>query len=257
MKRPLVMLVSAIVGVVITSIVRAAPTEPSGDIGSSDATREPRSAWPAALESKNSVTSKFGSYALSAKRQDLKMYGDEVCILFCIFGTGFAVHSFPIEMQSSSAVAGLEYERRTPWGYSLGGEFLHTEPRYTASLIDPHTGAFTTRADGKLTISHLFVMIKKYFTVTEGFQIFGAAGGGYTQAGLSGAVEERASGASLQLATGLQYRMDRISLKAEYHYVHAPKISLRANDSAPRTGQTFGDLDLSGRGLFVGASVHF
>src|SRR6266496_131343 len=199
MKRLLVMLVSAIVSVVITSIVQAAPTESTGDIGSSDVTREPRAAWAAALESKNSVTPKFGSYALSAQRQDLKMYGDEVCILFCIFGTGFAVHSFPIEMQSSSAVAGLEYERRTPWGYSLGGEFLHTEPRYTASLIDPHTGAFTTRADGQM----------------------------------------------------------RISQKAEYHYVLAPKISLRTNDSAPRTGQIFGDLDLSGRGLFVGAGVHF
>src|SRR6266545_4249134 len=160
MKRLLVMLVSAIVSLVITSIVQAAPTESTGDIGSSDVTREPRAAWAAALESKNSVIPKFGSYALSAHRQDLKMYGDEGCILFCIFGTGFAVHSFPIEMQSSSAVAGLEYERKTPWGYSLGGEFLHTEPRYTASLIDPHTGAFTTRADGQMRINQLFVMIK-------------------------------------------------------------------------------------------------
>jgi len=257
MKRLPVMLVSAIVSVVIASIVQAAPTESTGDIGSSDVTREPRTAWAAALESKNSVTPKFGSYALSAHRQNLKVYGDEGCILFCIFGTGFAVHSFPIEMESSSAVAGLEYERKTPWGYSLGGEFLHTEPRYTASLIDPHTGAFTTRADGQMRINQLFVMIKKYIALSEGFRIFGAAGGGYTQASLSGAVDERASGASLQLATGLQYRMDRISLKAEYHYVLAPKVSLRANDSAPRTGQIFGDLDLSGRGLFVGASVHF
>jgi len=165
MKRLLVMLVSAIVSVVVASIVQAAPTESTGDTGSSDLTREPRTAWAAALEGKNSVTPKFGSYALSAQRQDLKMYGDEGCILFCIFGTGFAVHSFPIEMQSSSAVAGLEYERRTPWGYSLGAELLHN--------------------------------------------------------------------------------------------VHGPKIPLRSNDSAPRTGQIFGDLDLSGRGLFIGASVHF
>ena len=61
MKRLLVMLVSAIVGVVITSIVQAAPTESTGDIGSSDVTREPRTVWAAALESKNSVTPKFGS----------------------------------------------------------------------------------------------------------------------------------------------------------------------------------------------------
>ena len=259
MKTLLLMLATlgvGTVGVAVTAFVRAASTEPSEDIGSSGVSRD-RNAWPAAPERNNSITPKLGSYALSARRQNLKMYGDEVCILFCVFGTGFEVHSFPLEIQQSSTALGFEYERRTPRGYSLAAEALYTQPRYTASLIDPHTGAFTTRSDGQMRVGYVFVMIKKYLALAEGLQIFGSAGGGYTQAGLSGAINERASGPALQLATGFQYRLDRFSVKAEYHYVLAPKVSLRSNDAAPSTGRIFGDLDLSGRGLFLGASILF
>src|SRR5258708_12676350 len=80
MKRLLVMLVSAIVSVVVASIVQAAPTESTGDTGSSDLTREPRTAWAAALESKTRSPPKFGSSALSPQTQNLKISPDEARI---------------------------------------------------------------------------------------------------------------------------------------------------------------------------------
>jgi opacity protein-like surface antigen len=208
-----------------------------------------------AFDGNNSIIPKVGWYAMSRSSQNLQVYGDETCslLIFC----GFPSREFPFEIQQpSSEVVGLEYEYRTRWGFSLGGDVLHTSNKYTASLINPSTGAFVAPADGKLDVNYLFFMTKKYFAVTERFQPFVGAGLGLADARLSGGVDKRASGLSLQLAGGIHYRIgDRIGIRAEYRYVHAPDIALDPEEA--NTGGIFGDLNLSGKGTFVGVSAHF
>ncbi len=208
-----------------------------------------------AFDGNNSIIPKVGRYAMSKSSQNLKVYGDETCslLIFC----GFPSREFPLEIQQpSSEVVGLEYEYRTKWGLSLGGDVLHTSNRYTASLINPSTGAFVATADGKLDVNYLFFMIKKCFAVTERFQPFVGAGLGLADARLSGGVNREASGLSLQLAGGIHYRIgSRIGIRAEYRYVHAPDIALDPEEA--NTGRIFGDLNLSGKGTFVGVSAHF
>ena len=208
-----------------------------------------------ALGGNNSIIPKLGWYAMSKSSQNLKVYGDETCslLVFC----GFPSREFPLDIQQASReVVGLEYEYRTKWGFSLGGDVLHTSNRYTASLINPSTGAFVAMADGKLNVNYVFFMIRKYFAVTEHFQPFIGAGLGLADARLSGGVDKRASGLSLQLAGGIHYRIgSRIGIRAEYRYVHAPDIALEPEEA--NTGRIFGDLNLSGKGTFVGVSAHF
>jgi opacity protein-like surface antigen len=208
-----------------------------------------------ALDGNNSIVPKFGWYAMSKSSQNLKVYGDETCVLlvFC----GFPSREFPLEIQQRSReVMGLEYEHRTKWGFSLGGDVLHTSNGYTASLINPSTGAFVATANGELDVNYLFFMTKKYFAVTERFQPFAGAGLGLADARLSGGVDKRASGLSLQLAGGIHYRIgSRIGIRAEYRYIHAPDAELDHEDA--NTGRIFGNLNLSGKGAFVGVSAHF
>jgi opacity protein-like surface antigen len=183
------------------------------------------------------------------------VYGDETCVLliFC----GFPAREFPIEIdQRSREAVGLEYEYRTRWGFSLGGDVLHTSNRYTASLIDPSSGAFVASADGQLDVYYVFAMVKKYFALTERFQPFVGAGLGLVDARLSGGLNKQASGLALQLAGGLHYRIgSRVGIRAEYRHISAPDIAL--DESEVNTGQIGGNLNLSGQGAFVGISAHF
>jgi opacity protein-like surface antigen len=206
-----------------------------------------------ALEGNNSIIPKFGTYAMSKSSQNLRVYGDETCFIFC----GFPSRAFPLEIeQASREVVGIEYEYRTKWGFSLGGDVLHTSNKYTTSLINPSTGAFVATANGELNVNHRFVMIKKYFAMTERFRPFVGTGLGYTDARLSGGVNQRAHGLSLQFAGGFHYRIgSRIGIRAEYRHIVAPGIELDGGEV--KTGQIFGDLNLSGQGTFVGVSAHF
>jgi hypothetical protein len=137
---------------------------------------------------------------------------------------------------AASMAYGLEGEWRMESGFAFGIElFGHTQDYTTAGV-----------PSGDLAVTNVFFNAKKYFRPGAIVQPYLGAGIGAASSSFSGAVTGSAGGFALQGMTGIAFRWQHFGIHTEFKYERA-----EVEDAA---GQT---VDVSGTGLFAGASVQF
>lgn len=214
-----------------------------------DAVAEPESNPSPALlsvEHKNTVTLNFGSYNIYKRNQDWKITGSYSCTLFC----GYDSLPLPTEFDTTSRnVVGLEFERQFKHGFSYGLTYFQIKNSFAVPSLTPSHGTL----DAKFYIP----MIKKYFGDPGGFRSYIAVGLGQVRGDIGGYanVSSLTGGEAAQAVAGFRYLTGRIDFVAEYRYVRTTTMSLLNTNSG--TGTVRGQIDLSGRGNFVGLGVRF
>ena len=146
--------------------------------------------------------------------------------------------TFPLAFDaSSSSVFALEGEWFVRPDISLGLEVVSFSNDYTTTSTPPG-GSTDTRA--------VLINAKRYFLPASAWQPYVGAGLGSAVADFSGAITGSTSGVALQAIGGVQWRRDRVALRAEYKYLKA--------DTEDDSGQK---VKMTGRGLFLGIGVYF
>jgi hypothetical protein len=200
------------------------------------------------VQHKNTITLNFGSYDIAKSRQDLSLIGGSYgCVLFCLFGSGYDLSQLPNEFDTSSReVVGLGYERQFKHGLSFGADYFQIKNSFVIpSLIPSH---------GTVKAKFYFATFKKYFGDPGGFQPFIGIGNGQVRSFIGGYINNSEDGNAAQAVAGLRYQTDRFSFIAKYRRVRTRMMRIKG---ASGTGDITGNLDLSGRGNFVGLGVRF
>ncbi len=136
----------------------------------------------------------------------------------------------------SSGVWGAEAEYQYYNGFALGLEFVGFKNSWTQ----------TNGAQGSLTTTVFMVNGKKYFPIGEMFRPYVGIGVGSAATSFSGDITGNTSGFSSQLIGGAELRFGKVGL-----YLEGKALSAKTKDSNSET------VDVSGKGVFAGVSVHF
>lgn len=202
------------------------------------ASANPRNKPPKDTSPKNIITLESGFYWLNKDKQDLQA-----------LGSGNTSSPLPIEFDSSQDVVGIDYERRMSFGVRLGGRYMSVRHPYNVPSLSP--------SDGMLRAEYIFATVKKYFNESQDVQPFVGAGIGEVSGSLTGRITRRLSSNTAQVVlVGVRYQPGRIGAVAEYRYIRATDIKL-SSPGINQAGDVHGELDLSGHGFFLGASVRF
>lgn len=130
----------------------------------------------------------------------------------------------------------LEYQWRFKNQLSVGADLLAFDDDYL----------FSSRAPGTLEAYLLSANVKKFFTVTPWLHPYVGVGAGQLVVDLQGPVQGGIDGYGLHANAGIELRIKRLGVYAEYKQLNA-----QAKDADNER------ITLSGRGLLFGAGLHF
>lgn len=202
------------------------------------------------VEYKTTVLLNSGTFNMYNRVQDLSITGPWGCgtFLFIFDYCGHSSSALPNEFDTSARdVYGLEIERQIKNGWSYGISYFQIRSTFSTPSVSP--------TQGILKAGFYFAMFKKYFGDPAGLRPYIGIGPGKVDASLGGYVNSGADGSAKQAVAGLSYQNGRISFVAGYRYVTTDFFWLHnPNDGV---GAVHGNMDLSGRGNFVGLGINF